>query len=86
MKRLSFLSGLIAASIAAPLFGMPKTYPTLYGDGKHDDTSALQAMIDGRPYYDKRRRFVRVNTIGTVLLPAGIYVVSQTIDSMGRMS
>ena len=30
------------------------TVPVLHGDGVHDDTPAIQAMIVGRPYRDAR--------------------------------
>lgn len=47
--RRSFLKGLLTVAAVAVL---PKPalagYPILHGDGIHDDTAALQAMIDGK--------------------------------------
>jgi hypothetical protein len=31
-------------------------YPTLWGDGVHDDGPALQASLDGLPFYDVTKR------------------------------
>lgn len=41
------------------LFAAWPALPTLWGDGVHDDWPALQAAVDGRPYWDAEARTVR---------------------------
>ncbi len=56
MNRRSFLRGLAAPAIVAagslmPVRSIERFFlPTLYGDGVRDDTAAIQALIDGKPY------------------------------------
>jgi hypothetical protein len=50
INRRSFIAGVtsLATAIAiAPRVVFAKPTPVLYGDGKHDDTEALQAWFDG---------------------------------------
>jgi hypothetical protein len=67
MDRRSFLraAGLVAAGVVAGdqlellerlthrrrFFPGWSPMPTLYGDGIHDDSAALQALVDGREVY-----------------------------------
>jgi hypothetical protein len=66
MERRSFLASLAAALGAlalpplarvaeAPVIEKSSRVPTLWGDGVHDDTVALQALLDGeRIWFDGR--------------------------------
>lgn len=58
----------IAAAFTPP--GPPM--PRLYGDGYHDDTPALQALIDGKPVmFDGAVRYP--DQPGTLHLPSGTF-------------
>jgi hypothetical protein len=68
----------LATVLAAPLFipsdrlvfGVPKLIlPTIYGDGIHDDTAAIQAMLDRG---------------GTILLAGGSYRLTNTLTFSPR--
>ncbi|MCZ3377440.1 twin-arginine translocation signal domain-containing protein [Rhizobium sp. AG207R] len=54
--RRSFLRGLLTITAAAVVLdGLPlgqkvASAPVLYADGIHDDSDALEAMFDGRPF------------------------------------
>ena len=54
MKRGQFLRGM-AALVVTPVAALKIVerllYPTLYGDGLHDETAALQAFFDGDPVW-----------------------------------
>lgn len=57
MNRRAFLRGLIAAPaiVAAgslmPIRSIERfVLPTLWGDMVHDDSAAIQALVDGKPY------------------------------------
>lgn len=51
LTRRSFLGGLLAITAVA-IVNPPKfnIYPVLYMNGEDDDSPALQAMLDGKPY------------------------------------
>lgn len=50
---------------------MQKATPVLYGDGDHDDTPAIQALMNGQDVLNARTgKIVEANT-----LPAGTYLV-----------
>ena len=51
MNRRNFLRGCLAVTALA-IVQVPDlhAYPILYGDGVHDDTEALQALLDLKPY------------------------------------
>lgn len=77
MNRRSFLRGLFAAApaiVAAPsLMKISSAIftPKLWGDGIHDDTVALQQLIDAAV------------PSGKVLIPAGEYLISRAIKFTG---
>lgn len=80
MNRRSFLRGLIAApAIVAAGSLMPIRsierflLPTLWGDGVHDDSAAIQALIDGKPYIKNGL------VVGSSLLNGGHYLLNKTI-------
>lgn len=73
MKRRSFLQ-LTAVSVTAP-FAVYASRPamlTLYGDGVHDDTAALQKIFDGGPVMFKGREH-------RGMPPAGKFFVSEPV-------
>lgn len=47
--------------------------PVLYGDGTHDDTLALEALLNGRPVRQQNGRVVQD-------LPPGVYLATRTIE------
>jgi len=52
ISRRLFLSGALsvaAVAVVGPAMAAIHDYPVLYGDGKRDDTAALQALFDGLP-------------------------------------
>lgn len=88
--RRSFLRGLFAApAIVAASSLMPinprllaPMAPKLWGDGIHDDTKALQWLLDNARYgiVDLNNKVYR--TTGTIYLPArGITLTSGTINA-----
>lgn len=91
VKRRNFLKGSSAlVAGAAALAALPAlikiaapqyfTYPTLYGDGLHDDTGALQAIYNGHKVIDARSGQVLQATNKTpVVINGGIYKISDTI-------
>lgn len=65
MKRRSFIQGFTALSLLGvsgmiypPKKSVSKPQHVLYGDGKHDDTEALQAWFDGKDVYWANGRIV----------------------------
>lgn len=61
------------------LFASPLYIPHLWGDGIHDDTEALQALIDGQRAYDRVGRQIKVNCY----LRGGVYRITKTLE-VGR--
>lgn len=82
LTRRSFLGGAVAvATVAAvaPVFPV-SPLPILYGDGKHDDTLALQALLDKQPVIDgTSSEVIVVGEHGHVFIQGGVYLVSDTL-------
>lgn len=79
VSRRLFLGGALALSAATILSRevvASETVPTLYGDGVHDDTAALQAMLDQRPVIIEGEA---VRSEGTIYLRSGIYLISRPL-------
>lgn len=87
LSRRSFLRGALAApAVVAAASLMPVRaierllIPRLWGDGVHDDTAALQAVLDGRPYW--YGGLLMRAPAGVVLMPPGAlaFRLSQPVD------
>lgn len=51
MNRRKFLKGCLAVTAASIVpITLIEGYPVLYADGLHDDTEALQTLLDLKPY------------------------------------
>lgn len=77
MNRRTFSKLTIASGLGLGLLATKsKAYSKiiLYGDGKHDDTQALQAWVDGKDVYTKDG-----NKVSKSYLPSGEYKVSSTV-------
>lgn len=62
----------------------PGWSPTLWGDGVHNDTPGLQALIDGREVYvHGLRRAVRGLLVD---IPQGTYRITETLHLRGHTS
>jgi hypothetical protein len=72
-SKLTIASGLGLGLLATKSKAYSKTI--LYGDGKHDDTQALQDWVDGKDVYSSIDR----NKVDKSYLPCGEYKVSSTI-------
>lgn len=88
INRRRFLGGLLLIAAApmvvkaASLMPARAIVPTLWGDGIHDDTRALQALVDGERVYDVRlgaERPARRAGEGASLI-GGVYVLSTSVD------
>lgn len=84
MNRRHFLKislGLAAATAVGPIVreqvkrGYMQSPFVLYGDGYHDDTEALQALINGKPVLFNGR--ILKAESNTVYLPAGTFNISE---------
>lgn len=80
-SRRAFLFGIAGAAslIAAPKLILSQL-PTLWGDGEHDDTEALQHLFDGKPIRlptgdTFKPRFER----DPIVLDGGVYRVTETL-------
>lgn len=75
MKRRDFIGkSLMAAAVAAfvPAIAFRQSH-VLYGDNEHDDTKALQALLDGETVYTPTGEVVR-------RLDGGTYLLISTLD------
>jgi len=77
---------IVKASSLMPIY-VPKIiappYLTLWGDGVHDDTLALQAMIDGKEVVRHDGASFSRNPDGAIFLASGTYAVSSAIRLTG---
>lgn len=78
ISRRSFLGGTLLLAATAKL-GISAPLPSLYGDGLHNDTAALKAMIAGDPFIVEGKSIVATNGE----LRGGKYLISETIDFKG---
>lgn len=83
ITRRRFLQGVaaLAAVVVLPKLPLPElgpTVPILYGDGVHDDSPGLQALINGEPV-DKRDNASRMLPDGTLYISAGTYLIGETV-------
>lgn len=77
MNRRGFLKAIFAgaAAIAVPVSAINLVAPKLFrlrGDGLHDDTAALQALIDGKPVIAPNGTEIRREG-NVIYIPAGTY-------------
>lgn len=75
-SRRSFLGGLLALT-AVTATGIPAfaAIPTLWGDGVHDDTEALNALFSGTPVKVEGENIVASEAV----LKGGVFLISDTI-------
>lgn len=83
LSRRSFLRGTVAVASAAVImnpadFLAARQIPIICGDGVHDDTAGLQALLDGLPV-DIRNDCARVMTGNGVRLSRGIFKITRTL-------
>jgi hypothetical protein len=83
MKRREFVTKLTitAAAIAgvkpvADAFIKFASLPEVWGDGLHDDTAGLQAMLDGRPYLFRGVYHAARPDSDMIFLPEGTFRVT----------
>ncbi len=77
--RRGFLTGMLAAGAVAALPAMSKAYvPTLHGDLIHDDTEALQALLDGKSII-RDGQLLEPIAGQPIVLQGGRYLVSNTL-------
>ena len=91
MNRRGFLGAMLAAAASPAIVRASSLMPiytpplVLWGDGIHDDTAALQALMDGKKV---KRLFPgvaeAVGVSGGLLLSGGVFLVSNTITLPAR--
>ncbi len=95
--RRGFLGALLAASAAPAIVkaeSLMKIWVpprlTLWGDGLHDDTAALQALLDGNPVRAMFNGVAEVTPGGVVVLSRGVFKTSAPLvvrgDTKARIS
>lgn len=95
IDRRSLLRGLMAAPavIAAgslmPIRSIERLLmPTLWGDGIHDDTDALQAALSGKPFRNMRPDNCWIENLPTgtkLVMKRGLYLLNKTATITPRM-
>ena len=81
LSRRCFLRGTIAvaAAVTMPMAAVSEMFrPLLIGDGVHDDTAALQALLDGDPV-DILNDGIRLLRSEGLELQGGVYRLTRTI-------
>ncbi len=78
MNRRSLLGGILSVPAAMVLAKAPLSIPVMVGDGEHDDTLALQALFDGKPFSAERLTVLR-NLDGDVLIRGGVFRITRTL-------
>ena len=82
MSRRLFLGGALAltgtALVPNPPAPSPQSLVTLYGDGIHDDTEGLMALLNGIPV---QLDYVGVKVVeeGNIDMRGGVFLVSKTL-------
>lgn len=96
-SRRGFLGSILALAAAPSIVRADSLMPlfverqlTLWGDGVHDDTDALQSLFDGRSVKSMNPAVLAAVLDGRVFLSRGIYVVRRTLHirqpiDMGRL-
>lgn len=91
LTRRGFLRGVLAAGAAPAIVKASRLMPiyvprpqllTLWGDGAHDDTAALQALINGQPVLFNGQPYGA--STGGVLVPGGVFQVSAPVVFSGQ--
>ena len=79
LSRRSFLGGILAAAtLVRPTSVLARPVPMLWGDGLHDDTEALNALLSGGEF-EVSREGLALRRAGMILLDKGHFLVSDTI-------
>ena len=68
-------TGALLTAAHAPLV---LSLPVLWGDGKHDDTESVSAILNGRPVRFANPSLEAANAVGG-LLTGGVYLLTDTI-------
>ena len=80
LSRRSFLGGALAVAGAAALPSVAwASVPTIHGDGIHDDTAGLQALLDGKPFRVAGNGPMCVRRDGFIFLHNGSFRISDTL-------
>src|SRR5690242_8948130 len=83
ISRRTFFGGAIAlaAASALPLSAFAEPVPLICGDGVHDDTAGLQALLDGKPFRvaSGAPNVVYRNTGGDVYITGGTYRITEAL-------
>lgn len=81
-SRRFFLGGAISLA-AAVTFKVKKKHksniPTIYGDGKHDDTGGIGALFRNEPVNFNSDQ-IGVESHGGITFHKGVFIISRTID------
>lgn len=81
-SRRSFLGGILAvgaaSTVVTPAALLARSVPMLWGDGIHDDTAALNALLSGGEF-EVSREGLALRKAGMILLQKGNFLVSDTI-------
>ncbi len=84
MTRKEFMKTFGIAVVAVSVIGIGNTKPEetiiyIYGDGVHDDTVALQALVDGKKVMTVDGSVFKASGKGGFTLPKGKYLFSSVI-------
>ena len=86
MNRRGFFK--LAAGAAAVAFipiSTSEALPVFVGDGKHDDTEAIQAAADGQPFEDRSKAGLSMSVAdGVLMFGAGANLVLKDTLHLGR--
>lgn len=89
MTRKEFLKTFGIAVVAVSVAGLSsieaEAIPTLYGDGVHDDTVAVQALIDGKKVMTVDGSTFKASSKRVVDMPFGTFFISGLIAGQATL-
>ena len=77
LTRRFFLGGAIALTVAAR--AIPISAPRIVGDGVHDDTAGLQALLSNEPYECDLPNVGWLSNSGRIYIQGGIFRLTDII-------